>query len=34
VAVIVSNTPGREEISQESPDRLLDYAVVPAVEVE
>jgi CubicO group peptidase (beta-lactamase class C family) len=34
VAVIVSNTPGREEISQESPDRLLDYAVVPAVEDE
>jgi CubicO group peptidase (beta-lactamase class C family) len=34
VAVIVSEAPGRGEIAPGSPDRLLDYAVVPAVEDE
>jgi hypothetical protein len=34
VAVIVSEVPGRGEIVPESPDRLLDYDVVPAVEDE
>jgi hypothetical protein len=30
--LIVSEEPGRGEIAPESPDGLLDYAVVPAVE--
>jgi CubicO group peptidase (beta-lactamase class C family) len=34
VAVIVSEAPGRGEIALESPDGLLDYDVVPAVEEE
>ena len=34
VAAIVSEPPGREDLSYESPDRLLDYDVVPAVEDE
>jgi CubicO group peptidase (beta-lactamase class C family) len=34
VAVIVSEEPGRGEIAPQSPDGLLDYDVVPAVEDE
>lgn len=34
VAVIVSEAPRREEIAPESPDRLIDYDVVPAIEDE
>jgi CubicO group peptidase (beta-lactamase class C family) len=34
VAVIVSEAPGRGEIAPQSPDGLLDYDVVPAVEDE
>ena len=34
VAVIVSEEPGRGEIVPMSPDALIDYAVVPAVEDE
>ncbi len=34
VAVIVSEAPGRGEIAPQSPDGLIDYDVVPAVEDE
>ncbi len=34
VAVIVSEAPGRGELVPMSPDGLIDYAVVPAVEDE
>jgi CubicO group peptidase (beta-lactamase class C family) len=34
VAVIVSESPGRGEIAPQSPDGLIDYDVVPAVEDE
>jgi CubicO group peptidase (beta-lactamase class C family) len=34
VAVIVSEAPEEGEIAPDSPDGLLDYDVVPAVEVE